>query len=72
MKYGFPHDELKPISKTYTNSFAELGNLELTHLPRAETYNGIALTVIDSLSTLAVLNDTANFTEAVMYVHNSV
>lgn len=25
MKFAFPHDELKPISKTYTDSFVELG-----------------------------------------------
>ena len=24
MKYAFPHDELKPISKTYTDSLGEL------------------------------------------------
>ncbi len=33
MKYAFPHDELKPLSKFYTDSFVELGNLDLSHLP---------------------------------------
>ena len=63
MRYAFPHDELKPLSKSYTDSFAELGNLKLEHLP--DEYQGISLTLIDSLSTLAVLNDSRNFTFAI-------
>lgn len=27
MKYSFPHDELKPLSASWTNSFIELGDL---------------------------------------------
>jgi mannosidase alpha-like ER degradation enhancer 1 len=38
MKYAFPHDELKPLSKSYTDSFVELGNLDLKHLPADGTY----------------------------------
>jgi hypothetical protein len=55
MKYAFPHDELRPISKTYTDSLGELGNLNKEHL--SETYSGVALTLIDSMSTLAVLGN---------------
>lgn len=29
MKYAFPHDELKPISKTYTDSLGEPMHFQL-------------------------------------------
>ncbi|CAL5394530.1 unnamed protein product [Camellia sinensis] len=28
MTYAFPHDELKPLAKTFTDSLVELGNLK--------------------------------------------
>ena len=34
MKYAFPHDELKPITKSWTDSLGELGNLKKEHLSR--------------------------------------
>lgn len=48
MQFAFPHDELKPLSRSYTDSLAELGNLKHEHLP--EEYNGTALTLVESLS----------------------
>ncbi|CAI0398958.1 unnamed protein product [Linum tenue] len=53
MTYAFPHDELKPLTKSYTDSLSELGNLKLEHLPT--DYSGSALTLIESLSSLAFL-----------------
>ena len=29
LQYAFPHDELKPLSKSYTDSFVELGNIDV-------------------------------------------
>ncbi|PAN08059.1 hypothetical protein PAHAL_1G383700 [Panicum hallii] len=58
MTYAFPHDELKPLTKSFTDSLSELGNLNLEHLP--QDYNGSALTLVESLSSLVVLG---NFTE---------
>lgn len=48
MAHAFPHDELKPLTKTFTDSLSELGNLKLEHLP--QNYHGSALTLIESLS----------------------
>lgn len=48
MAHAFPHDELKPLTKSFTDSLGELGNLKLEHLP--QNYNGSALTLIESLS----------------------
>ncbi|KAF2316039.1 hypothetical protein GH714_040834 [Hevea brasiliensis] len=39
--HAFPHDELKPLTKSFTDSLSELGNLKLEHLP--QDYNGSAL-----------------------------
>ena len=33
MTHAFPHDELKPLSRTWTDSLGELGNLDMKHLP---------------------------------------
>lgn len=70
MQYAFPHDELKPLSKTYTDSLGELGNLNLEHL--SPTYNGVAMTLIDSLSTLAVLRDASEFGASVIRLRSSI
>ena len=50
MTHAFPHDELKPLSRTWTDSLGELGNLDMKHLP--EDYAGVALTLIDATSTV--------------------
>jgi mannosidase alpha-like ER degradation enhancer 1 len=70
MKYAFPHDELKPISKTYTDSLGELGNLNREHL--SKHYSGIALTLIDSMSTLAVLGNTSEFRKNVRWLETNL
>ncbi|KAH7433252.1 hypothetical protein KP509_07G061600 [Ceratopteris richardii] len=66
MQYAFPHDELKPLSRTYTDSLAELGNLNHEHLP--EHYNGTALTLVESLSSLAILGNATEFVKAVLWL----
>lgn len=59
---AFPHDELKPLSASYTDSLAELGNAKQLH----NNYKGIAMTLIDSLDTLAITGRTEDFK---YYVH---
>eukprot|EP01114_Cavostelium_apophysatum_P013152 TRINITY_DN3122_c0_g1_i2.p1 TRINITY_DN3122_c0_g1~~TRINITY_DN3122_c0_g1_i2.p1 ORF type:complete len:632 (-),score=103.87 TRINITY_DN3122_c0_g1_i2:570-2465(-) len=69
LKYSFPHDELKPLTRTYTDSFIELGAVaEDNSVSSTEVYGGIALTLIDSLSTLAVIGDREEFGKAVRWV----
>lgn len=69
MRYAFPHDELKPLSRTWTDSLVELGNS--VHVTRAG-YNGVALTLIDSLDTLAVLGNRSEFARGVRWVSTHV
>ncbi|KAL3697129.1 hypothetical protein R1sor_011205 [Riccia sorocarpa] len=66
MTYAFPHDELKPLSRSYTDSLGELGNLKLEHL--SETYNGTALTLIDSLTSLAIIGNSSEFEKSVIWL----
>ncbi|OAY79160.1 putative alpha-mannosidase I MNS5 [Ananas comosus] len=69
MAHAFPHDELKPLTNTYTDSLSELGNLNLEHLP--QYYNGSALTLIESLSSLVVLGNYTEFERGVLWLsHN--
>lgn len=70
MRYAFPHDELKPLTNTSTDSLAELGNLKLEHLP--EKYNGLALTLIESISSLIVLGNSSEFGKAVLWLEESL
>ncbi|BAT76126.1 Alpha-mannosidase I [Vigna angularis] len=70
MTYAFPHDELKPISKTFTNSLSELGNLKLEHLP--QDYNGSALTLIESLSSLVIMGNNTEFERAVLWLSENL
>jgi mannosidase alpha-like ER degradation enhancer 1 len=69
MAHAFPHDELRPLSRTYTNSLIELGNAVR---PTREGYKGVALTLIDSLDTLAVLGNASEFAWAVRWVEAHV
>ena len=62
MEYAFPHDELKPLAATYTDSLAELGNAKRE--PN-DGYEGVALTLIDTLDTLAVLGNKTEFQKSV-------
>ncbi|KAI7748923.1 hypothetical protein M8C21_003995 [Ambrosia artemisiifolia] len=70
MTYAFPHDELKPMTKTFTNSLSELGNLKLENLPTE--YNGAALTLVESLSSLVILGNNTEFEKAVMWLSDNL
>ncbi|KAM0035573.1 putative glycoside hydrolase family 47, six-hairpin glycosidase-like superfamily [Helianthus debilis subsp. tardiflorus] len=70
MTYAFPHDELKPMTKSFTNSLSELGNLKLENLPRE--YNGTALTLVESLSSLVILGNNTEFEKAVMWLSENL
>ncbi|KAI4326680.1 hypothetical protein MLD38_031968 [Melastoma candidum] len=70
MVHAFPHDELKPLSKSFTDSLSELGNLKLEHLPRG--YNGSALTLIESLSSLVVLGNNTEFEKAIHWLSQNL
>ncbi|KAG8459376.1 hypothetical protein KFE25_013012 [Diacronema lutheri] len=69
MKAAFPHDELRPISGGWTDSLIELGNVPS---PRRDGYSGVALTLLDSMDTLAVLGNHSEFAEAVRWVGEHV
>ncbi len=70
VQHAFPGDELKPLSKTATNSLGELGNLDLQHL--TDTYRGVALTAIDALSTLAILGNWTEFERMMSWISDHV
>ncbi|KAH7688815.1 Glycoside hydrolase family 47 protein [Dioscorea alata] len=70
MTYAFPHDELKPLTSTYTDSLSELGNLKLEHLP--ENYKGSALTLIESLSSLVILGNNTEFERGVLWLSENL
>ncbi|KAJ0048547.1 hypothetical protein Pint_15380 [Pistacia integerrima] len=70
LAYAFPHDELKPLSKSFTDSLSELGNLRLEHLP--QDYNGSALTLIESLSSLVILGNNTEFERAVLWLSENL
>ncbi len=55
-------DELKPISATYTDSLAQLGNAPVD--PNSQ-YKGVALTLIDALDTLIIAGQYKEFSTAV-------
>ncbi|KAL0039486.1 hypothetical protein WJX79_010327 [Trebouxia sp. C0005] len=85
MLYAFPHDELKPISKDFTDSLGNLWGFDdqsctfdtgefgnpnppLCH----QGYQGVALTLIDSLSTLAVIGNQSEFEKGVWWLAHEV
>ncbi|XP_072953276.1 alpha-mannosidase I MNS5 isoform X2 [Typha angustifolia] len=70
MAHAFPHDELKPLTNSFTDSLSELGNLNLEHLPR--NYNGSALTLIESLSSLVVLGNFTEFEKGVLWLSDNL
>ncbi len=70
MKYAFPHDELKPISGTYTDSLAELGNAKSKQ--GKVQYDGVAMTLIDSLSTLAIMGNKTEFARGVRWISQNI
>ncbi|KAF5187876.1 Mannosyl-oligosaccharide 1,2-alpha-mannosidase [Thalictrum thalictroides] len=70
MTHAFPHDELKPLTKTFTDSLSELGNLKLEHLP--QNYKGSALTLIESLSSLVIIGNNTEFERAVLWLSENL
>ncbi|XP_040377359.1 alpha-mannosidase I MNS5 isoform X1 [Oryza brachyantha] len=70
MTYAFPHDELKPLTKSFTDSLSELGNLNLEHLPN--DYNGSALTLVESLSSLVVLGNLTEFERGILWLSENL
>jgi len=70
MTYAFPHDELKPLTKSFTDSLSELGNLKLEHLPT--DYNGSAVTLVESLSSLAILGNSTEFEKGVLWLSENL
>ncbi|KAJ1625699.1 glycoside hydrolase [Pavlovales sp. CCMP2436] len=62
MERAFPHDELRPLSATWTDSLIELGNVPS---PKRDGYTGVALTLIDAMDTLAVMGNHSAFADAV-------
>ncbi|KAK9995813.1 hypothetical protein SO802_020499 [Lithocarpus litseifolius] len=70
MTHAFPHDELKPLTKSFTDSLSELGNLRLEHLP--QDYNGSALTLIESLSSLVIMGNSTEFERAVLWLSQNI
>ena len=70
VEHAFPHDELRPMTATHTDSLGELGNLNKEHL--SETYEGVALTLIDATSTLAVLGNATEFAKNVRWLSKNL
>ncbi|KAH7550417.1 hypothetical protein JRO89_XS13G0188200 [Xanthoceras sorbifolium] len=70
LSHAFPHDELKPLTKGFTDSLSELGNLKLQHLP--QDYNGSALSLIESLSSLVILGNNTEFERAVLWLSENL
>ncbi|OMO77520.1 Glycoside hydrolase, family 47 [Corchorus capsularis] len=70
MTHAFPHDELKPLTKSFTDSLSELGNLKLQHLP--QDYNGSALTLIESLSSLVIMGNNTEFERALTWLSENL
>ena len=68
MRYAFPHDELRPLSQTHTDSLVELG----AATPTRKGYYGVALTLIDSLDTLAIAGNVSEFERGVRWVSEHV
>ncbi|KAL0342790.1 UNVERIFIED_CONTAM: Alpha-mannosidase I MNS5 [Sesamum calycinum] len=50
MMYAFPHDELKPLSKSFTDSLSELGNLRSCDLGNHTEFEKAVLWLSENLS----------------------
>ncbi|TXG50332.1 hypothetical protein EZV62_022856 [Acer yangbiense] len=70
LTHAFPHDELKPLTKSFTDSLSELGNLKLEHLP--QDYSGSALSLIESLSSLVILGNNTEFERGVLWLSENL
>jgi len=69
MQDAFPYDDLRPLSRDGSLNFAEVGNLNLEGLG-SNTYSGVALSLLESLSTLAVLGNVSEFRKAVTWLES--
>ena len=65
LSIAFPHDELKPVSGSFTDSLPELGNAAKDD---ESEYEGLALTLIDALDSLLLFNRTDLFIAAHRYL----
>jgi len=66
-----PDDELKPLTRTWSDSLAYLGDVKQS--PKAlQQYQGIALSLIDSLDTLAILGDKDEFQKGIRWILENV
>jgi mannosidase alpha-like ER degradation enhancer 1 len=65
MQHAFPHDELKPLSASYTDSLELLGNAP--HNPLSN-YQGTALTLIDSIDTLILAQQYQQASDAILWI----
>jgi hypothetical protein len=54
MKYAFPHDELKPLTRSYTDSLIELGNAKPTATQVRVAQRCIAVVIISLFVALAL------------------
>ena len=63
--FAFPADELKPVSKKPTNTLQELGANAQDRQYFNKEYDGLAMSLIESLSTLAVMGNGEEFTKSV-------
>ena len=63
--FAFPADELKPVSKSKTNSLQELGANAQDRKHFKKEYDGLAMSLIESLSTLAVMGNSTEFTKSI-------
>ena len=60
--------QLKPLSGTWTDSLIELGNA----IRGKSDYHGVALTLVDSLDTLAIVEDRESFTWGVKWLASNL
>eukprot|EP00931_Biecheleriopsis_adriatica_P062078 TRINITY_DN37375_c0_g1_i1.p1 TRINITY_DN37375_c0_g1~~TRINITY_DN37375_c0_g1_i1.p1 ORF type:complete len:632 (-),score=112.28 TRINITY_DN37375_c0_g1_i1:39-1934(-) len=67
MRDAFPRDDLRPLSQDGSFTLGEVGKLGADDLETAQ-YAGVALSLLESLSTLAVLGNVTEFTKAVAWL----
>ncbi|EXB42065.1 putative alpha-mannosidase I MNS5 [Morus notabilis] len=68
MVHAFPHDELKPITKTFTDSLSELGNLKCNKLGVMDHHSDVKL-FFDSL---VIMGNNTEFERAVLWLSDNL
>ncbi|KAK9107965.1 hypothetical protein Syun_023976 [Stephania yunnanensis] len=66
----FVEDEVLPLVSSIRDILCKLGAFKLEHLP--QNYNGSALTLIESLSSLVVLGNITEFERAVLWLSENL